>query len=279
MNVTDVVTVHAPGTVPVQQPSSSATLTSMILSAARDPSIPLERVERLMEMFRTEKDEERKLAFRESMASAQNEMRAVTTDKRNDQTRSRYATYAQLDSAIRPIYTKHGFAVSYDTETILDSRGVEYLRVWMFLSHDDGHETKRHIDMPIVTKGPKGNDVMTPIHATGSALTYGKRYLLGGVFNIAVGDLDDDGNAAGGNTAITNSDVPISDGEVKVILELVEEAGINLDDYLQFRRIESIEDLTKSQFSGAVGQLQQRKRNKKEKEEQAKAKATAGATA
>jgi hypothetical protein len=37
---------------------------------------------------------------------------------------------------------------------------------------------------------------MTRTHATGSAFSYGKRYLLIGMFNLAIGD-DDDGNAAG----------------------------------------------------------------------------------
>jgi hypothetical protein len=35
--------------------------------------------------------------------------------------------------------------------------------------------------------------VMTRTHATGSAYSYGKRYLLSGIFNLAVDD-DDDGN-------------------------------------------------------------------------------------
>jgi hypothetical protein len=40
---------------------------------------------------------------------------------------------------------------------------------------------------------------MTRTHATGSALTYGKRYLLIAMFNLSIADdADDDGNAAGG---------------------------------------------------------------------------------
>ena len=46
-----------------------------------------------------------------------------------------------------------------------------------------------------MVKGAKGGDVMTKTHAAGSALTYGQRYLLKMIFNIAIGS-DDDGNAA-----------------------------------------------------------------------------------
>jgi hypothetical protein len=54
--------------------------------------------------------------------------------------------------------------------------------------------------MPIDTKGARGGDVMTRTHATGSAYTYGKRYLLIGMFNLSIDD-DDDGNSAGRRAA------------------------------------------------------------------------------
>jgi hypothetical protein len=49
--------------------------------------------------------------------------------------------------------------------------------------------------MPADGKGAKGGDVMTRTHAAGSAFSYGQRYLLKLIFNIATGE-DDDGNAA-----------------------------------------------------------------------------------
>jgi hypothetical protein len=58
--------------------------------------------------------------------------------------------------------------------------------------------------MPADGKGAKGGDVMTKTHAIGAAVTYGKRYLLGMIFNIAVGgDVDDDGNSNGGRQPST----------------------------------------------------------------------------
>lgn len=38
---------------------------------------------------------------------------------------------------------------------------------------------------------------MTKTHAVGSGKTYAKRYLLKDIFNVAVGEDDDDGNSAG----------------------------------------------------------------------------------
>jgi hypothetical protein len=64
------------------------------------------------------------------------------------------------------------------------------------VSHQNGHSRTYQIDMPADGKGAKGGDVMTKTHATGSAVSYGMRYLLKMIFNIAVSDKDDDGNAA-----------------------------------------------------------------------------------
>jgi hypothetical protein len=50
--------------------------------------------------------------------------------------------------------------------------------------------------MPVDGKGAKGNDVMTKTHAFGSGASYGMRYLLKMIFNVAVGEDDDDGNGA-----------------------------------------------------------------------------------
>jgi hypothetical protein len=50
--------------------------------------------------------------------------------------------------------------------------------------------------MPADGKGARGNDVMTKTHATGSAVSYGMRYLLKMIFNVSSGEADDDGNAA-----------------------------------------------------------------------------------
>jgi hypothetical protein len=55
--------------------------------------------------------------------------------------------------------------------------------------------------MPADGKGAKGGDVMTKTHATGAAMSYGMRYLLKMIFNVAIGEDDKDGNAPEQRTA------------------------------------------------------------------------------
>jgi len=76
----------------------------------------------------------------------------------------------------------------------------DHVRIVCEVSHPDGHTRRYHLDMPVDGKGARGGDVMTKTHAMGSGITYGKRYLLGMIFNLAV-TKDDDGNAAGGRAA------------------------------------------------------------------------------
>jgi hypothetical protein len=159
---------------------------------AKDPSVDVDKFERFMAMWEREQLRRAVAAFNSSMKSAQEAMEPVRKDSFNAQTKSRYASDEALDRAIRPIYTGHGFSLSFDTgETLIP----EYVRIVCDVSHDAGYTKQYHIDMPADGKGAKGGDVMTKTHATGSAASYGMRYLRRMIFNIPL--TDDDGNKAG----------------------------------------------------------------------------------
>jgi ERF superfamily len=166
---------------------------AMIERAARDPSIDVDKLDRLLQMRERENARVAEQAFNAALAEAQTEMHPVATDSDNPQTRSRYASYAALDRAVRPIYAGHGFALSFNTA---DAQGPEQARIVCDVSHVGGHTRRYHIDMPVDGKGARGGDVMTRTHAMGSGVSYGMRYLLRMIFNLAI-DYDDDGNAAG----------------------------------------------------------------------------------
>ncbi len=160
---------------------------------ARDPSVDVDKLERLLQMHERMQMRFSLEQFNAAMSAAQTEMRPVATDANNPQTRSRYASYEALDASVRPIYTRHGFGLSFNTG---DCPLPEHVRVLCTVSHRAGHSEPYHIDMPADGKGAKGGDVMTRTHATGAAVSYGMRYLLKMIFNVAVGEGDDDGNGA-----------------------------------------------------------------------------------
>lgn len=172
-----------------------ATIVQAITAAANDPTVDVGKMERLWTMHERIVARDAEKVFSSAMVATQASMSRVSADAVNPQTRSQYASYAQLDRHLRPIYTANGFSLSFD-----EGEGAPdgHVRVLCYVSHSAGHTRTYHCDIPADGKGAKGGDVMTKTHAVGSAKSYGKRYLLKDIFNIAVGEDDDDGNAASG---------------------------------------------------------------------------------
>lgn len=235
----------------VAQLPAATNIFQVIERAARDPNVDIDKMKQLMEMRERAEARQAEMAFDNAMADAQEEMQPVRADANNPQTKSRYASYHALDTAIRPIYTKHGFSLSFDTA---DGAEPGNIRIVCKVANRSGHRERPHLDMPNDGKGAKGGDVMTKTHATGSAVTYGKRYLLGMIFNIAVGG-DDDGNAAGGkvdNTAISKE-------QAQIIRDMIETTGTDTERFCRAFKIEAIPDLPANRFDTAVARLNEKK--------------------
>lgn len=230
--------------------SETAAVLNMIERAARDPSVDIDKLQRLMEMRKTINTEAEERAFNLAMKDAQSEMRPISADANNPQTRSKYATYAKLDRVLRPIYTKHGFALSFDEA---DSPKPEHIRVLCYVSHDAGFTRTYRKDMPADGKGAKGGDVMTKTHATGAAASYGARYLLKGIFNVAVGEDDRDGNDPATAPTVTGDQA----GE---LLAMIESTGADKPKFLAYFRIERLGDLPAKSYRTAIDMLNARAR-------------------
>lgn len=229
--------------------ADGASVLAIISRAANDPNTDIEKLERLMALYERISARGAEQAFNEAMNSAQAELGPVAADADNPQTKSKYASYAALDRAVRPIYARHGFSLSFGTA---DSPAAEHVRVTCRVAHRDGYCQDYHLDMPADGKGAKGGDVMTKTHAAGAAMSYGQRYLLKLIFNIAVGD-DMDGNLARGpreqsagataafaalNAATTASDLAVwKRNNAEAVRELPEAAEIIA---LYNRRVEAV---------------------------------------
>lgn len=166
-----------------------------LLSVAINNNSAIDVIERLAALQEKAMARDAEMQFNEAMNKAQEEIPRIVPNLENTQTHSKYATYATLDRAIRPVYVKHLFSLSFNTE---DSPKAEHVRVVCYCSHKGGHTRKYQVDMPADGKGAKGADVMTKTHATGAAMSYGMRYLLKYIFNIAIGEDDTDGNLTQG---------------------------------------------------------------------------------
>lgn len=168
----------------------ATTMLQVIERAALNPQVDIDKMERLLAMKERMDLKEAEAAFNEAMTKCQSEMGRISTDAENSQTHSKYATYGKLDRELRPLYVRHGFSLSFSTA---DSPLPACIRVTCTVARG-GFSRQYQIDMPNDGKGAKGNDVMTRTHATGAAAQYGMRYLLKMIFNVAIGEDDQDGN-------------------------------------------------------------------------------------
>lgn len=230
--------VEAQAPAPANQPVS---VLGMLDRAMSDKTVDVEKLSKLMDLYERVENRNAAQAFAAAMADAQKDMDPVRTNANNKATSSKYATYPALDKAIRPIYSRHGFAVTYGTG---EGAPPDHLRVVATVMHRSGFSKDYHIDMPADGKGAKGGDVMTKTHATGSAFTYGKRYVLGGIFNIVVSD--DDGNKAGETGELIGPD------QTKELRSLLEFTNSDEAKFLKHFKLEKLEDMLASRYEKAV---------------------------
>lgn len=119
-----------------------------------------------------------------ALAAAQAEMKNAKPNKVNPHFKSKYADLAEIRDTVTPALSKHGIAVVNGTDATEGG-----LHVVTRLIHKSGQWIESRF--PIAYDKPQ---------TMGSAITYGKRYNLAAVANIAA-DEDDDANAANDKTA------------------------------------------------------------------------------
>ena len=174
--------------------SSSDTMLVFLDRVLRDPTIEIARLEQIIALHERVSAREAKRQYAEAMNAVQREMPQVSKDRANPHTRSRYATYEEIDDAIRPIYTRQGFSIAFETET----RG-ERTSVRCMVSHVGGHsEGKYQLESGPDVAGSKGTANKVEVQGVGSIVSYLKRYTLQAAFAVAVknDETDDDGEGA-----------------------------------------------------------------------------------
>jgi hypothetical protein len=117
----------------------------------------------------------------EALAAAQGEIKAATKDAQNPFFKSSYATLDSVWNACRESLSKHGLAVVQ-----VPMMDQSELRLVTRLCHASG----QWIEGNLILKPSKDD-----LQGIGSAITYGRRYMLGAMVGVAT-DADDDGNEA-----------------------------------------------------------------------------------
>lgn len=168
--------------------SESAQALVLIERASIDPRCNIDKMRALLDMRTEIVTDDRNISLAEAMFAAQAEM--VPVVRADPGEKKKYAKLERIDAAIRPIYTKHGFSLSFNSSA-LENGGVKILcKLRHKLGGIEQYElSSTELDMA----GPKGGANKTSIQGLGSTISYLRRYLTCLIFNVALKDEDDDG--------------------------------------------------------------------------------------
>ncbi len=167
--------------VPIAQPVADTLLTLLSQGVAID-GMDATKFEVMLRMYA-------RIQFDRAMSDAQGEMQPVVRTIPNSATNSKYADLQAIDAAIRPIYSRHGFSLTFSE---VPTEGAT-VRIACTVRRE-GHAETHYLEAASDTHGPQGKPNKTPIQGVVSAVTYLRRALTCMVFNVSTKGEDQDGN-------------------------------------------------------------------------------------
>lgn len=167
----------------------SGGLMEVIARAARDPSVDIDKMERLILMQERVQARDAEVAFSEAFASMQPELPAISKNGQivhKGQLISEFSEWEDINKAITPVLSRFGFSLSFKPATV-DNK----VAVTAILRHRLGYKDEATLPLPTDTSGAKN-----AVQGIGSTLSYGKRYTAVLLLNLTTGGDDDDGSSA-----------------------------------------------------------------------------------
>lgn len=263
-------TVSGPGkqvAVHKMEPAPSTPL-AVIIQAARDPSMPVDKLERLFAMQREIQSKDERYLFDEAMRAVQTEMRPVRRDKKGE--RGWYASLDNIDAMLSPITLKNGFSLSYGSRPSLIEK---HYAITCIVSHTGGHWREYQLDLPADSTGPEGKPNKTIVQGVVSTSSYAKRALKQLIFNVTIQNADKDGNPIA-SAETRSSDAPsngtITPAQLKTIQGHIADTGLAATKVLDFveklsgQEIATVADIPAKHYADVIAAFAEFKaKNKK----------------
>ena len=220
---------------------------SELIQLAVSSGADLEKLEKLLVLQERWEANQAKKAYNVAMAAFKANPPKINKDKKIGYSTTKgnvgysHASLANVTEKISAELSKYGLSASWKTQ----QNGQ--VSVTCRISHEKGHYEETTLSAPSDKSGSK-ND----IQAIGSTITYLERYTLLALTGLATHDMDDDGQAA-----VTEF---ISKKELNQILDLIADKEADVERFLQYMKIESLEKMPKSKFQQAVTALHNKKK-------------------
>lgn len=222
--------------------TENTAMVSMFERMASDPNVDVDKLERLMQMRERAIERSAKTDFDAAMAEMQPEL-PVIGERGKAAGRYTYALWEDINSQIKPVLQKHGFALTFRTDF---KNGISITGV---LSHRVGHREETSITLPADGSGNK-NDVQ----AVASSVSYGKRYTAGALLNLTSHGEDDDAYRAAVETISDDQEIQIND--------MLEATGSDKAKFLKWLKVEKVSDIPAKSFDSVMVTLKAKERAK-----------------
>lgn len=174
---------------------NTVSLIDAIIRAASDPKVDADKVERLFAIHERITAQQAKALYDAAFAEMQPKLPTIDQNgailNSAGKAQSHYAKWEDINDAIKPLLTEHGFTLSFRPAPGAEGR----IAITTVLAHTGGHRDEATVVLPNDSSGGKNN-----VQGVGSALSYGKRYGAISILNItsrAPVDRDDDGRGTG----------------------------------------------------------------------------------
>ena len=237
------------------QALSPAEQTDSLLRLALEQKVPVDVLERLVDLQRAISEENARKAMTQALAKFQAAVAGISKNKEaRISTRSGRTygyTYASLDHTadeIRAPLSENGLSYTWDSELT----GGQ-LKCICVVRHILGAEQRATFSCPTDTKAE-----MSGAQATGAALTYARRQSLIQALGLTVADDDTD---AAEPTDIT----PITDGQAADLIALADEVRADKLRFLAFIGVEKFADIPAARYEEAVAALESKRNAPKAK--------------
>jgi len=229
--------------------NESDSMMALIGRMATDPTVDIDKMERIMAMKERMDAETSRRLFNDAMTQCQAEMPAIVKGKTNKQTNSKYAELEHINDAITPVYTKHGFSLSFDT---IPSSKEDWVSVRCRVRHNGGYTEESTYETPFDNTGMRGEVNKTVTHGLASGVSYARRYITIMVFNLTLKGEDNDGNGNGRKSST------ITEEQQLLVDEWIVKSKADKAAFLRVYKVESVAAIPSNRYQEVIAGLKQK---------------------
>ena len=226
----------------------NGSLLAVIARAAADPSVDVDKMERLLQMQERVLKSQARMAFDSDFSLMQTKMPLITengeikfTDAKGVKHNTKYALFEDINQAIKPVMQEFGFSISFKVQ----NQDSNKINVTGILMHRMGHREETTMTLPADTTGSKNT-----VQSLGSSVSYAKRYVLMAMLNITTKGED------------TDAVVFINEDQLLTLDTLLKDTKADRIKFLAYMNISELAKLPAEQYDNAVAAIQKAEKDR-----------------